>query len=211
MAIPPFTQGYPPDGSSLGNTKTTMRDNLDGEFLVVGVDHQTQNTIFPGAAGSHTKVSLRNTASTITPTLPPGIFGGGYETLYSQPAGSTPLGPLGEIFYSRAGAAGIQLTGPGTPVKTATTITTFIPGGILVQSGFVQSTASTGIVVFPQTYPISLISVTFGMIVSNGSTTGHAGQIYYVEDIININTQFTWRQADLSADATGFFWTAIGY
>ncbi len=141
MAIPTFTSGYPPDGSSLGETKATIRDNLDGTFQVFSVDHQDQNE---PSAGSHTKVSLRNTTGTTTPTLPPNIFGGGFETLYSQPAGSAPLGPLGEIFYSRAGGAGIQITGPGTPVKAANGYT-FMGGGVLIQWGIVAGSSSSSI------------------------------------------------------------------
>ncbi len=43
MAIPIYTLGYPPDGSSLGQTKTTIRNNLDGTFLTLGGDHVNNN------------------------------------------------------------------------------------------------------------------------------------------------------------------------
>jgi hypothetical protein len=207
MAIPTFTLGYPPDGSSLGNTKTTIRNNLDGTFQALSVDHQDQNEV---SAGSHTKVSLKNTSTTSTPTLPPGIFGAGFETLYSQAAG--PLGlEAGELFMSRGGGAGIQLTGPGTPAKSLSNANSFLPGGLVIQCGLVSSTAATGIVIFPKEFATFPISITFGMIISSGSTTDHAGQVY-VEAIPELTkTQFRWRQSSLSDDALGFFWTAIGF
>ena len=43
MSIPAFTPGYPPDGSSLGETKSVIRNNLDGTFLTLGVDHINNN------------------------------------------------------------------------------------------------------------------------------------------------------------------------
>lgn len=57
MGIPHFSQGYPPDGSSLGNTKTVIRGNLDGTFLTLGIDHVNNNGS-PGSnpAGYHTVI-----------------------------------------------------------------------------------------------------------------------------------------------------------
>ena len=43
MSIPTYTQGYPPDGSSLGQTKSVIRNNLDGTFLTLAVDHVDNN------------------------------------------------------------------------------------------------------------------------------------------------------------------------
>jgi hypothetical protein len=55
MAIPTYTPGYPPDGSSLGQTKSTIRNNLDGTFETLAVDHVNNNGV-PGSnpAGYHT-------------------------------------------------------------------------------------------------------------------------------------------------------------
>ena len=55
MPIPTYVQGYPQDGSTLGQTKTQIRNNLDGTFQTLGVDHVNNNGV-PGAnpAGYHT-------------------------------------------------------------------------------------------------------------------------------------------------------------
>lgn len=205
MPIPTFTQGYPPDGSSLGNTKSTMRDNLDGEFLVVGVDHQTQNTIFPGAAGSHTKCSLKNTTSSTTPTLPPGIFGAGYETLYSQPAGASPLGPLGDLFYSRGGNPGIQITGPGTPTKTANGYT-FLAGGILIQWGIKNAPGSGGTVTYPTPFNNAVFTLQFNY---DRAVTSNAISFAINSAGPNDGTQFTYYST--TTGSNNLYWLAIGY
>ena len=43
MGIPAYVPGYPPDGSSLGQTKSTIRNNLDGTFQTIAVDHINNN------------------------------------------------------------------------------------------------------------------------------------------------------------------------
>lgn len=204
MAIPTFTPGYPPDGSSLGETKATIRDNLDGSFQVFSVDHQDQNEI---SAGTHTKVSLKNTTGTTTPTLPPGILGAGFETLYSQPAGSPPLGPVGEVFYSRGGAAGIQLTGPGIPLAAVNGYT-FMAGGILVQWGKVNST-SNGTVTYTTAnlaFPNSVFTILTQPFYTGSAPSGEAT----VAIKQNTNVSFDWKFVTNSGAYAGFFWFAIG-
>jgi hypothetical protein len=57
MPIPAYTPGYPPDGSSLGQTKAVIRNNLDGTFQTLAVDH-IDNNGNPGSqpAGYHTVI-----------------------------------------------------------------------------------------------------------------------------------------------------------
>src|SRR5258706_888795 len=57
MSIPTYTPGYPPDGSSLGQTKSVIRNNLDGTFQTLGIDHVNNNGQ-PGGkpAGYHTVI-----------------------------------------------------------------------------------------------------------------------------------------------------------
>jgi hypothetical protein len=203
MAIPPFTLGYPPDGSSLGNTKAIIRDNLDGEFKVFSVDHVNQNTAGPGA---HNKCSLRNTTGSTTPTLPPGIFGAGYETLYSQPAGSAPLGPLGEVFYSRGGGAGIQITGPGTPTKITNNGYTFLAGGIMMQWGLFTPVAGDNPVTFSPTFSNAVLNISL-------TTTAQTASLVAVvkafsESVNGFTVVFS---PIIPAQAVGVYWHAIGY
>lgn len=192
MGIPTYTPGYPPDGSTLGETKSTIRDNLDGTFETVSVDHQDQNET---GTGTHTKVSLLNTTGSITPTLPPNIQGAGWETLYSQPAG-TPA--AGEIFFSRGGAAGIRLTGPGTP-SAVTNGYTFLPGGLVLQWGISAATTAPSAVLFPIAFQNSCFSVVTNYITS-------AATIPLVAASAFTTTQFT-----IKVTANGnVSWIAIG-
>lgn len=202
MAIPGFTQGYPPDGSSLGETKATIRDNLDGSFLVFSVDHQDQNET---GAGSHAKVSLKNTTGTITPTLPPGIFGAGYETLYSQPAGSPPLGPTGDLFMSRGGGAGIRLTGPGVPTASQNGYT-FLPGGILLQWGFVAVTSSSTVTVnFSPNFPNNCFNVQLTRTRAS-SNPGDTNSTW----VITTPSTSSFQIKNNDGHSWGYYWLAIG-
>jgi len=204
MSIPTFTPGYPPDGSSLGETKATIRDNIDGNFQVFSVDHQDQNET---SAGTHTKVSLKETTGTTTPTLPPNILGGGFETLYSQPAGSAPLGPLGEIFYSRGGGAGIQLTGPGTP-NGAANGNTFLAGNILIQWGIVNSTTS-GTVTYTSAN-LGFQSAVYGIFTQpfySGSAPNGTATVAIKKNTI---LSFDWTFITNSGAYNGFYWVVIG-
>jgi len=86
-------------------------------------------------------------------------------------------------------------------------------GGVLIQWGRVVANVSTGVENFAITFPNRVFSINFGMIVTGASTTNHAGQVYLKALFPTINgavTKFNWRQADLSADAIGFYYTAIG-
>ena len=114
MPIPTYTPGYPPDGSSLGQTKATIRNNLDGTFETLAVDHVNNNGQ-PGSqpAGYHTVVHQvpQTSVSTVT----------GYNQLFSGVPGTlivngvaTPSVPSNgdQQLYSLTGSGVLsQLTG----------------------------------------------------------------------------------------------------
>jgi hypothetical protein len=114
MPIPTYTPGYPPDGSSLGQTKSTIRNNLDGTFQTLNVDHINNNGQ-PGSqpAGYHTIIHQVTQVNVATVT--------GYNQVFSGVPGSlivngvtTPLvPPNGDTqLYSLTGAGILnQLTG----------------------------------------------------------------------------------------------------
>ena len=100
MTIPTYVSGYPPDGSSLGSTKTTIRGNLDGTFLTLGVDHVNNNGS-PGnnPAGYHTIIH-QVTQTTIPSTI------SGVNQFFSMIPGtgaSRPLPPNDTQLYSLSG------------------------------------------------------------------------------------------------------------
>lgn len=197
-----YTRDIPDPPSSPSVDVPNMKVNTNSIDSIWAVDHQT----FSGNnAGTHLKVSLTETSLTATPqVLPTGILGGGFETLYSQPAGVAPLGPLGEIFYSRAGGVGIQLTGPGTPTKSPNGYT-FLAGGLVLQWGIVNAlVVGDNPVAFLATFGTAIYNVTLSPV--NAS----ANVVTTIKPLSVTTAGFT-AVLSAGAGATGLFWTAIGY
>ena len=51
MTIPTYNLGFPKDGSSLGSSKAPIRDNLDGTFETVAIDHINNNGVSSNRTG----------------------------------------------------------------------------------------------------------------------------------------------------------------
>jgi hypothetical protein len=202
MSIPTFVEGYPQDGSSLGNTRVQIRRNLDGTFEAFSVDHQNQNEAGPG---SHAQAQFKNFPGTF-PAVPAGLYGTGYETLYSAAiAGS------GELAFVRgAGTTGIQLTGPGTPL-TLSNGYTFMAGGILIQWGFVAGSSSSTIPVLFATantnFPNACFVVTAIPIRSSSSPGSDFATAILTSSVSNLGFTI----ANIGGHSTdGWYWIAIG-
>lgn len=142
MPIPTYTPGYPPDGSSLGQTKAVIRNNLDGTFQTVGIDHVNNNGV-PGAnpAGYHTVIHevTQTTVNTVAGVNQ--IFSGVPGTLSVNSTTTPTIPPGGDTQLYALSASGIlsQLTG-----KLAASNGYAWIGGILLQWG-VTGTSSANI------------------------------------------------------------------
>ncbi len=157
MPIPTYTPGYPPDGSSLGQTKATIRNNLDGTFETLGVNHVNNNGQ-PGSnpAGYHTIVQEVTQTSVNTVTGVNQVFSGIPGTLAVN-ATTTPSIPSdGDTqLYSLTGTGVLsQLTG-GSATANGFSWT----GGVLLQWGFVSNPGGSGSVSFPKTFPHNVFNV----------------------------------------------------
>jgi hypothetical protein len=197
MPIPTFTPGYPPDNSSLGQTKTTIRNNLDGTFQTLSVDHINNNGD-PGAnpAGYHNVIH----------SVPQGgnpIAVPGFGQLFSKTINSFTTDQA--LFWETGGGLIQQLTTNITPLGAFNGYT-FLSGGIILQWGVVISTASSGTTNFNVTFPNNCFNVQLTSVVSD--KTNHANGMY-VQGILSAS-EFTWNQADIASSQTGFFWMAIG-
>ena len=198
MSIPTFTLGYPPDGSSLGETKPVIRDNLDGTFMTLGVDH-VDNNGNPGSnpAGYHTIIHQVTQSGNPTPIV-------GVNQIYSKvatiPAGDTQL-------FAETGGGGIsQLTG-----NKADTNGYVWCAGILIQwgtvTGIVTPTNSnaSGTVNFPA--PATFNNI-YSVMVSSNLNASPGGQWSVGSSAIS-TTSFTWYTRGSSA-LTEIKWIAIG-
>jgi len=173
MSIPTYTLGYPPDGASLGQTKSTMRNNLDGTFETLGIDHvnnngQTNNGFSSKPAGYHNIVHM----------VPQGSdpqYVSGYGQLYSKiinSGGTTDT----SLFWETSAGVIQQLTSNLTP-SANTNGYTYLPGGIIIQWGQVVIVSSPQTIAFPFTFPNAVFSVVTGVntnAVSTANTSTNA-------------------------------------
>jgi hypothetical protein len=156
MPIPTYTPGYPPDGTSLGQTKATIRNNLDGTFQTVAVDHVNNNGQ-PGSqpAGYHTIVHEVTQTNVTTVTGYNQIFSGVPGTLVVN-AVTTPTIPANSDtqLYALTGAGILaQLTG-----YSASGNGYAWSGGILIQWGS-GSFSNGNSVPFPINFPNNCFQV----------------------------------------------------
>jgi hypothetical protein len=200
MPIPEYNQGYPPDQSSLGQTKTTIRNNLDGTFLTLGVDHINNNGL-PGTqpAGYHN----------ITHWVPQAgnpVAVTGYGQLYSKTVNADQA-----LFWETGNGLVQQLTTNITP-SAAANGRSFLPGGIIIQWGSVTSA-------LPNNGSVNFFAAT-GLAFPNNCFNVQTTPFYGVSApntnpiSIAINgltaTGFNWLALSASNKYTGFYWTAIG-
>lgn len=161
MPIPIYTQGYPPDGSSLGQTKSTIRDNLDGTFLTLAVDHINNNGQ-PGSqpAGYHNVIHSVPQGANPLPIA-------GYGQLYSKTINDYTTDQA--LFWETGAGLIQQLTVNLTPSATANGYS-FLPGGIILQWGTVNATGASNVTVnFPITFPANCFNVQISRLHSSSS------------------------------------------
>ena len=214
MPIPTYTPGYPPDGSSLGQTKSTIRNNLDGTFQTLAVDHVNNNGQ-PGSqpAGYHTvihQVSQTN-VSTVS----------GYNQVFSGVPGSlivngttTPSIPsTGDSqLYSLSSQGNLsQLTGNNSAQNGYAWI-----GGILIQWGrktLTDSSSQLGTILFNTSnvnFPNNVFNIQLSLICKSGGTSSSDNTL----SVVNGSTSKTSFQYQYNGNGGGsypaFFWLAIG-
>jgi hypothetical protein len=198
MAIPTYTPGYPPDGSSLGQTKSTVRNNLDGTFETLGVDH-VDNNGDPGMqpAGYHTVVHM------VPQSGNPGAVTG-YGQLFSKIITSVISDTA--LFWETGTGLVQQLTSNVVP-SAVTNGYTFLPGGILIQWGTVTAAVKNAATdVSFNAANISFPNACFAIIgsLSSGTTTSTLTITPKSE------LKFNYYLNSNSAQTINFCWVAIG-
>ncbi len=228
MTIPLYTQGYPPDGSSLGETKPVIRDNLDGTFLTLGVDHINNNGQ-PGSnpAGYHniihqvTKFNVSTTPGVnlvfagipgslrVNGILTPAIPNNGDTQLYALTGAAIGLSGLSQLTGNSALANGYQWIGGmlvqwGTKNGTRGSDNHFNGGDPITVSfndpptNFTFPNACFGV----WTQPCAL-STNQPASTSTANVSINSDQV--------LTTGFTGKWISSGSSYTSFFWIAIGY
>ncbi len=199
MAIPTYTPGYPPDGSSLGQTKATIRNNLDGTFQTLAVDH-IDNNGQPGSkpAGYHNLIHMVPQASTPAPVT-------NYSLLYSKFV--TPTGGTADtqLFHESSSGVITQLTGPNA-VSAVTNGYAWLPGPILVQWGSAAFTSSNQSVDLNIDFPNNFFNI---QITPSSTSTGTSRNIVATFSVSQPLHRFTVKSINYTS-SDSFFWFAIG-
>lgn len=158
MPIPTYTSGYPPDGSSLGQTKSTIRNNLDGTFQTLNVDHVNNNGQ-PGSnpAGYHTIIHQVTQSAVTTVTGVNQIFSAIPNTVTIN--GSPITNPVPntsdtQLFSLTGGGQLSQLTGSLPSGNGYAWI-----GGVLLQWGAASTSTPPTQVNFPVKFPNAAFAV----------------------------------------------------
>ena len=214
MAIPTYVPGYPPDGSSLGQTKSTIRNNLDGTFQTIAVDHVNNNGQ-PGSQppGYHTIIHQVPQTSVATVSGYNQVFSGVPGTLIVNGT-TTPAVPSGgnTQLYSLTGAGALsQLTGHNAASNGYQWV-----GGILLQWGIHSLTGSTSeraTINFASAnvnFPNNLFNLQVSLICRSPGTSSSQNTLCVVNGTLT-NTSF---QYQYNGEGGGrfplFFWFAIG-
>lgn len=192
-----FNLPNPPDDP--GDDVAGMQVNTQTISTCWSVDHIPYGT---NNNGAHTKVQMP-VGSSVNGSLPSPLIGAGFATLYPSLTG-TPAAD--EIWLSRDGNAGIQLTGPGNP-SANTNGYTFLPGGLLIQWGSKNNSGSSSV-----SFSIPFPNNVFNVIVSpfwNGTAPSGSSNFIVRKDTLSTSA-FTWLFVGSSSHYDGFFWYAIG-
>lgn len=204
MPIPTYTLGYPPDGSSLGQTKAVIRNNLDGTFQTLAVDHVNNNGQ-PGSnpAGYHTIIHQVTQTNVSTVSGVNQIFSGKPGTLVVNGVTTPAVPNNGDVqLYSLTGMGNLsQLTGynTGTPNGYCWS------GGLLFQWGKFNSSGGSGqIITLPIPFPKNFFNAQATMI----RNSSNVDVIYCTSNPTSgVVSQISFRD---TSGGNPFYWFAIG-
>lgn len=200
MPIPTFTPGYPPDGSSLGQTKTTIRNNLDGTFDTLAVDHINNNGQ-PGSqpAGYHNSIHLVPQASVTNVS--------GYDQFFSKTINDGYANDQALFLNTGTGNITNQLTSNFLATKGSSVGASgrsFIPGGITLIWGSFNPNVSTTV-----TFPFGGFPNFCVNIQLTGSASNNSSFRNNISTGSITKTGFTW-QGSVDTHFTPIFYLAIG-
>ncbi len=195
MPIPTFTLNYPPDGSTLGQTKKIIRDNLDGTFQTLAVDH-IDNNGNPGTkpAGYHNVIHSVPQGSNPAPVA-------GYGQLFCKTVNSFTNDQA--LFWETGAGLIQQLTVNLTP-SAVTNGYTFLAGGIILQWGTATKTSGQA-VTFNITFPTACLCV---LATVQSNTTNR--RFIYTSGYTTSQFISTIIDASGNTSSATFTWAAIG-
>lgn len=190
MALINYVEGVPAANNNPSDDQSDMLINTNSNFAIWNVDHSGFITT---NSGYHTVVHSIDNVTDPTPVAGTGEY-------YAKTVGSDV-----EAFYQSANGVITQLTGATAPAPTPNGYV-YLPGGLLMQWGFVSSFGSSGTTNFNIAYPNAVFSIVLTS--STTANTNHANGMY-VRGTSGL-ASFNWNQADLASTQNGFYWMALG-
>lgn len=215
MSIPTYNLGYPQNGSTLGQSKATIRNNLDGTFQTLGVDHVNNNGVSSIQAGNY-PAGYHSQVSMIPLSSDPAHVGS-YGHLYTKSI--TTGGNLDQVlFYETGGGRITQFT---TNIAGAANTTNIGSGYSTLFGGlyFLWGNVTFGGVFSGKVqYPIAFANngnIALNIQTSPLGTSASTGSLVITGSlpvsVANPNGGFTYQIAGTTTGYSGFYWIAIGY
>jgi FlaG/FlaF family flagellin (archaellin) len=199
MPPPTYVKGFPQDGSSLGNTRVQIRNNLDGTFDTLAVDHVDNNgNPSTGTPGYHRVIHFQDQGSAIpspvanTTQLYTGTDSHSIQQLKVESAAGNVYKQttMLDAFYSRFGdALSINVAG-----------WTYLPGGLIMNYGYTPLIVSGGTVDFTALSLPTFSSSNYIVNITPFTVRTNFQAIVVDATKFNITTN----------NSSGFNWTAIG-
>lgn len=207
MSIPTYVEGFPQDGSSLGNTRVQIRNNLDGTFETLAVDH-IDNNGSPGGKppGYHNVIHFQDQGNLYT--TPPTVSG--VTQMYTNTKNS-----IQQLMLESTGGNAWQQTNMiDSQYATFGTRSgwTYLPGGLVLQYGSESVAAPppeshTTLVTLPFAFNHSIFNVQ--VTASYTGTAPTANELFLSVFIVDAQNFKVFTNTP-SSQFNGFYWQAIG-
>jgi hypothetical protein len=188
-----------------------MQINTNSIASIIGTDHLTFGTATGSQIDGYHNIIHFNTQLNDPNAIP------GTGQLYTRTISGDQ-----ELFYESGNGIKSQLTSP-SGTSPGFIGYTFLPGGIIMQWGFINGTHSgsnhtfnagdTGSVTFPIPFPNNIFTVQTTLNFNThtaGSPASSSAEVVALDYFNTNNTGFRWQISGSGSSYTVFYWTAIG-
>ncbi len=208
MSPPPtYIEGFPQDGSSLGNTRVQIRNNLDGTFETLGVDHINNNGVgqitTTGTAGFHDVIHFQDQGA--LGYKPPNVANTTelFTETDSQSIQQVMTLSTGNKLYQQTTMLDGNFTTFGSTIGWV-----YLPGGFVLLYGFTNPSTSNSIIVdFGGALALpTMINTNYIVTATPYNATPNGYRIGTVT-----TTTFEIRQSGTTPPNSGYYWVLIGF
>ena len=183
---------YSPQPQNVGSTLVGTRDQIRTNFEIIRDDFAINHVGYDETGeGKHKFMQMPEQASAPTTAANEGA-------LYTKEMDSE----TNLFFRKESDGTEVQLTTSQTPT-VGTDGATFLPGGLLMQWGFVNAPGASGQVTFTETYSAAPYSIQVSLYRNSGNQSVTVSSS-------TVPTTTTFNYLSSSAGSDGLYWIAIG-